>query len=299
MKIDRLFSIVNILINNQTVTASELAEYFNVSVRTIYRDIEILSANRVPIYSTQGKGGGISILDGYSIDKTLFSDNEQKQILMALQSVNATRKINVDELFSKLRSLFKKNIVDWIEIDFSGWEQSKKDKENFEFIRDSIINSKSISFIYFNNKGENSERIVEPYKLFFKGYHWYIYGYCRKRKDFRFFKLTRIENLMGINDEFISKSPSNAITDYNDKCEELIKVKLKIDISMAARVYDEFRNGTITLENDKFIVECNIPKTKWIYNEFFSYGNCIEIIEPLEVREEFKKRLKEIMKKYL
>ena len=76
MKIDRLFSIVQMLVNRKSVTAKELADYFNVSVRTIYRDIEILSVNGIPIYATQGKGGGISILENYSIDKTIVSDEE-------------------------------------------------------------------------------------------------------------------------------------------------------------------------------------------------------------------------------
>lgn len=131
MKIDRLFSIVNILLNKKLVTAKELAEHFQVSIRTIYRDIEILSTNNIPIYSVKGKGGGISILEGYAIDKTMLSDNEQKQILMALESVSATGKINVDESLLKLGNVFNKSNTNWIQIDFSPWEIDEKDQEIF------------------------------------------------------------------------------------------------------------------------------------------------------------------------
>lgn len=115
MKIDRLFSIVQILVNKKIITAKELAEQFDVSVRTIYRDIDILSANGIPVYSVQGKGGGISILDNYSIDKTIVSDDDQNKILMALQSVNATGQIDVKDSLIKLKNLFRKNETDWIE----------------------------------------------------------------------------------------------------------------------------------------------------------------------------------------
>jgi predicted DNA-binding transcriptional regulator YafY len=171
------------------VTAPELAKQFDVSVRTIYSDIDTLSANGIPIYCVQGKGGGISIMDHYSIDKTILSDSEQNQVLMALQSVNATGQIDIENSISKLASVFKKNVNNWIEIDFTGWEQNSRDKETFAIIKNSIRNSTAISFSYFSNKGVETKRIVEPCKLMFKGTQWYLYAYCRKRKDYRFFKL--------------------------------------------------------------------------------------------------------------
>lgn len=168
MKIDRLFAITNILINKRTVTAAELAEQLGVSVRTIYRDIEILSVNGVPIYTHQGKGGGISIMDGYTIDKTLLSDEEQKQVLLALQSIQAAGHINVENSLNKLRNVFKKDSANWIEIDFSGWEQSDEEKKIFELVRDGILHSTALAFSYYSNTGIKTERIVEPHKLIYK-----------------------------------------------------------------------------------------------------------------------------------
>lgn len=298
MKIDRLFSIVQILINKKMVTAGELAEHFNVSVRTIYRDIDILSANGIPVYCSQGKGGGISILDNYVIDKAMLSDDEQKQVLLSLQSVNATGQIDVGDSLIKLRNVFKKNNTDWIEIDFSNWEQSDNEKEIFEAIKYSIINCRVIECSYFNTKGEISKRKIEPYKLVFKGYQWYVYGFCLMRNDFRFFKLTRIDDLTVLDETFSRKEGISVNTKYNIDTNEIVKVKLKINSRMAARVYDEFRKGKITFNGEFFIVEANIPKNEYLYTYFLAYGNDLEVIEPVEVRREMKILLEKIINKY-
>lgn len=299
MKIDRLFSIVQILINKKTVTAKYLADKFGVSIRTIYRDIEDLSANGIPVYSIQGKGGGISILDNYSIDKTLVSDEEQDKILMALQSVNATGQIDVKDSLIKLKNVFKKDDTDWIQIDFSGWEQSEEEKKNFELIKKSIMDVKCIKFLYYSNKGESLERIIEPYKLIFKGNKWYIYGYCKKRKDFRFFKLTRIDNIHILEEGFKKRKEGIVNTQYNEEeKKDYIDVKLKVNMSAASRVYDEFRKGIIRNEGDFLIVKFRMPKYEWLYNYFIGFGEELEILEPEYMRKEFKQFIKNILNKY-
>lgn len=301
MKIDRLFSIVNILINNKTVTAPYLAEKFDVSVRTIYRDIDVLSENGVPVYCTQGKGGGIYLMDGYSIDKTMLSDKEQEQVLAALHGLNATGKISADESLSKLKSIFKKDEADWIEIDFPTWEQSDKDKQYFDTFKSCILNKVVAAFDYFSNKGEKTERLIEPYKLVFKGYSWYVYGYCRTRKDFRFFKLCRIDNLSVTNEMYEQRQVKQIHYQYNDSkvgC-KTVHVKMKIDISAASRVYDEFRNGKIELKDDKFIVCADLRDDDYLYNYFFTYGDRIEVLEPVEVRDKLKNQISNMLKKYL
>ena len=299
MKIDRLFSRVQILVNKKTVTAKELADYFNVSVRTIYRDIDILSTNGIPVYASQGRGGGISIFDNYSVDKTILSEDEQNKIIMALQSVSATGQIDVKDSLIKLKNVFKKNDTDWIEIDFSGWEQSEDEKKNFELLKAGIMNYNCVTFSYYNNKGEVSKRIIEPYKLVFKGNKWYVYGYCRKRNDFRFFKLTRIEELEILKETFIKNDNIHMDLNYTVESVETVRVKLKIKMSAAPRVYDEFRKGIIKPYGDSLIVEADIPQNQWIYNYFLGYGDEIEILEPEIMRKEFKNFVDIILKKYL
>lgn len=280
------------------VTARELADYFNVSVRTIYRDIDILSVNGIPIYCSQGKGGGISILDNYLIDKAMLSDEEQKQVLLSLYSLNATGQIDVKNSLTKLKNVFKKNNTDWIEIDFSNWEQSDNEKKIFESIKYSIINCRIIKFSYFNNKGEISKRKIKPYKLVFKGYQWYIYGFCMMRKDFRFFKLTRIDNLIVLDDIFHREEHIFVNTKYEIGDNETIKLKLKIKARMAARVYDEFRKEKIEFKGDYFIVEANIPKSEYLYTYFLAYGSDLEVLEPEYIRKNLKMVLEEMIKKY-
>lgn len=298
MKIDRLFAITNILINKKNVTAAELAEKFDVSIRTIYRDIDILSTNGIPIYTLQGKGGGISIVDSYSIDKALLSDDEQKQILMALESVKATGQEDVEGSICKLGGLFNKNSSNWIEIDFSAWEQSDKDKDYFRIIKSSILNSKVINISYINTKGEKSNRLLEPLKLIFKWHSWYLYGYCKVKEDYRFFKLSRITSLEECNSNFNKEVPSIINKSYEAKEEEEVKLVVKISGSMSFRVYDEFRHGEIINDDEGFIVKAIVPKGRWLLSYLLSFGKDIEIIEPLEIRNEFKELLNEIIKKY-
>ena len=298
MKIDRLFSIVHILINKKIVTAGELAEYFDVSVRTIYKDIDTLSSNGIPIYCLQGKGGGISILDNYLVDKVLLSDEEQKQVLLSLQSLNATGQINVEDSLVKLRNVFKKKNTDWIGIEFSNWEQSDNEKQIFESIKYSIINCRIIECSYFNTKGEISKRKIESYKLIFKGHQWYVYGFCRMRNEFRFFKLTRIDDLTILDDIFDRREDIAINTKYNIDNYEMIKVKLKINSRMAARVYDEFRKEKIIFDGEYFIVEANIPNNEYLYTYFLGYGSDLEVLEPEHVRVELRRLLEKIVKKY-
>lgn len=297
MKIDRLFSIVNILLSKNTVTATELANEFNVSVRTIYRDIEFLSTNGIPIYATQGKGGGISILEGYSIDKTLLSNEEQKQIIMALQSVNATGQVNVKESLLKVANIFKNNEINWVEVDFSSWQQNNKDKEIFKILRDCIFSRTEVSFFYYNLKGEKSNRTVEPYKLVFKVNTWYLYGYCNKRKEMRFFKLTRINDLKTLHKNFQKRNlPSN---NYSYKEENnLIQLKLQVNASMGFRVYDEFRNGIIIEKDNYFLVDIEIPKGQWLFSYLLSFENNIKVLEPEEIKEKYIEIVKNIIKNY-
>lgn len=119
MQINRLFQIIYHLLENGKSSAPELAQKFEVSVRTIYRDLDTLSAAGIPIYATQGKGGGISLLEDYVLDRSLFSEKEKEQILLALQGIASVEGGNANELLSKLSALFQIKGTDWIEVDFS------------------------------------------------------------------------------------------------------------------------------------------------------------------------------------
>ena len=187
MRESRLFRIVYYLLQNGKATAPELAQKFEVSIRTIYRDIDSISSAGIPIYATQGKGGGISILNDYTLDKSLFSEQEQEQMLTALQGMIATTEKNSNELLIKLNGLFQIKSTNWIEADFSDWAHRTPQQDTFNIIKEAIFQKRIISFCYFSGKGNKEKRNVRPIRLVFKSKSWYLYSFCRLRNDYRFF----------------------------------------------------------------------------------------------------------------
>lgn len=299
MQIDRLFGIVYLLLQKKALTAAELAERFEVSVRTIYRDIEVLTNSGIPIYTTQGKGGGISILENFVLNKSVLSDEEQKKILMALETANAAQSAETGSLLQKLGCLFQKSDTNWIEVDFSDWNQNQESRQIFDRLKQAIPEHRVISFVYHSTKGESFDRIVEPLKLVFKGQSWYLYGYCRKRQDFRFFKLTRIEHLHILAEIFSREMPSRLCLNNNGSYTgEMIPLVLKIDSSMSFRVYDEFWGAATQNEGGSFLVHMQFPKGDWLYGYLLSFGDKLEVLAPEEIRDGIKKILDSAKKKY-
>ncbi|MDB1954405.1 YafY family protein [Clostridium tertium] len=298
MKGNRLFEIIYILLDKKNVTAKELAEHFEVSQRTIYRDIEDLSQSGVPIYMTKEKGGGISLLSDFILNKAILSQEEKKEILAAMQGLNAVNKSEFNGVLSKLSSFLGGDNENWIEVDFSNWDKNNTLGEKFTTIKNSIINKNLISFEYFNSNGKLLERIVEPLKLVFKGQGWYLYAYCREREDNRFFKLTRMSNINIILENFNRTVPNKIFSEedtgyYN----ELIHLKLRIDKKLAFRIYDEFHNYSLD-DNGDFIVNLDFPSGDWLFGYLMSFGEYIEVLEPLNIRDEIKKKLMYALKKY-
>ena len=300
MQISRLFHIVYILLEKGSITASELAEYFEVSTRTIYRDVEALSQAGIPIYAKQGKGGGLYLIDKFTLNKALLSEKEQDEILLALQSISAVRFPELDQVQSKLNSLFKKNNVDWIEVDFSPWGSGQWQKEIFYQLKQAIINQEHIVFKYFGISGEKSSRTVAPKKILFKDKSWYVQGFCFERNAIRTFKITRMTDL-----SITRKSPIhenlesiNSVASSNVK-DTMIPLKLKISYEGAYRVYDDFNADDITVEEDgSYMINANFPGGEWIFNYLLSYGSLLEVIEPKHIRSELGRRIKKMALKY-
>ncbi|CDM67870.1 transcription regulator [Clostridium bornimense] len=299
MRFNRLFEIIYILINKGTVTASELADKFEVSKRTIYRDIDLLSSSGIPIYTTKGKGGGIGILDNFVLNKSMLSENEQNEIITALQGLSAINYTNVDDVLSKVSNFFGKNNEKWIDVDFSDW--SERQKEKFNIIKDSIIKKKVIEIEYYSSYGEKTNRCVEPLQLMFKGKSWYIVGFCRAREAIRIFKINRIRSVKNIGEHFARSFEEECYQDVsNDSDIKFINIKLKVDKSQGYRVYDEFSEDEISKDIDgSFIVNTTYPVGSWIYSYILSYSSYVEVLEPQYLRDEIEKILRKTLKKYL
>ncbi len=292
---NRLFEILYILLQKKKVTAKELAEKFEVSTRTIYRDIEALSSANIPIYMSKGKDGGIGILEEYVLNKSILSEEEQNQILFALQSLEKMNGNSEKDILEKMSTIFNKKVTDWIKIDFSNWSPSKEN--TFQIIKSAILNKQLIEFTYYNSTGEKSTRIVEPLQIWFKDKSWYLISYCRLKNDYRFFKLTRMKNVKLLEEHFERDMP-----EQNEEKKEIKNIILELEISkeMAFRVYDEFDNHEITKREDgNFIVKVEFPENEWVYSFILSFGEYVKVISPEYAKNIVKQKLQNTLNNYL
>ena len=290
MKDNRLFRILYYILENGKVTANELADKFEVSARTIYRDIDSISSAGIPIYALQGKGGGIEIVEDFILSKLLLSENEKQQIMSALQGLDNTTKQHENELLTKLSALFKMKNTNWIEVDFNNWQNNKMYERTFNGIKSAILSKNIVSFTYFSSNEEETNRIVKPVRLLFKSQDWYLYAFCLLRNDFRYFKLSRIKNL-DINTEKFDDSFENAILKKEMPHENTVHIKVKFDRKAAFRVYDEINGEIIEDDEGNLYAEIEIPNDYNLFNYIFSFGDGAEVLEPKEIRMQIKEMI--------
>ncbi len=296
MQIERLLEIILILLNKRKVTASELAEQFSVSTRTIYRDIDALSLAGIPVYSTKGRSGGIFLMDGYALDKSLLNDKEQKEILSALEGVAAVRYPDGLEVLEKVSRAFNKVTTNWIEIDYSDWGHHHG--ELFNLLRDAIINHRVVEYDYFNSEGVKTRRKAEPMKLYFKHRAWYLVAFCLEKQSERLFKLVRIKNLSVLEERFTPREPSEDPS--FSTMTKAVRLKLWIDKAAAYRVYDEFDESHLKQDKEgNYLVDVTFPFTEWVYSFLLSFGGNLKVLEPEEVRVEMMQRGIKILDNYL
>ena len=299
MQIERLFEIVYTLLDRGTVTAQELADKLNVSKRTILRDIETLALAKVPVYTTQGKGGGVSLLDGYVLDKAVLSDEEKEQILLGIKTLLPTGNAS-DKALSKLGSLFAVKNPGWIEIDFSRWSNPKQDREKFDTLKDAIMQRKTLAFSYPNSTGEISKRKAYPLKLVFQGQAWYIQAFCLLKKDYRTFKINRMIDLQVLPETFeATLYTPPPVVPQSIPTQDKIHLRAVFTAAVAYRIYDEFNAEDISKNADgSFTVDTSMPFDEWVYGYFLSYGDNVHILEPTTLRKTLQKKIKEMLKNY-
>ena len=296
MRDSRLFRILYYILEKGKVTANELSEIFEVSVRTIYRDIDVISSAGIPIYATQGKGGGIEIADDFVLKKSLLSEKEQEQILVALKGLEGINKQYENELLTKLSAFFKIKNTNWIEVDFTNWQRGNEYDELFNDIKSAIINKNIIRFTYFSSNEKETSREVKPIRLLFKGWDWYVYTFCLLRNEIRYFKLSRIRDLK-ILDENFEDSYEDVVLIKKMEYKETVRVKLKFDRKVAFRVYDEM--GDIKEDEEgNLYAEIELPNDYNLYNYIFSFGESVEVLEPIEIRNKIRDIINKMSKIY-
>lgn len=299
LKIDRLIGILSILLQKDKVTTSQLAEKFEVSRRTILRDIDTLNLSGIPIISEQGQGGGISIMENYKIDRTLLSSDDMQAILSGLQSLDSVSGTNrYRQLMEKLSADDTSvNVDNNIIIDLSSWDKSTVSGK-IEQIRTAIEQRRMISFRYFSPTGE-TVRKLEPYHLIFQWSSWYVWGYCTEREDLRLFKLTRMTELNVTEDIFEKRSIPKYVCDKLRHTRGEIKVKVRFDKDVKWRIIDEFGADKIKYDaNGDIIIEFTWSDKQTFFGYILGFADQAEILEPSEYRDEFSGILKNISSLY-
>ena len=300
MSESRLFKILYYLLDKGTVTAPELAKKFEVSVRTIYRDIDMLSGAGIPVYTTTGHGGGIHLLDNFVLKKSLLSEQEMQDILIGVQSLSAVQYPDTDGVMSKLKATFQIAESDWIEIDFSRWGSIvEKEKQYFEMLKRSILGRQEIQFLYYNSLGEVSQRRCQPLKLVYKDKAWYLYAYCLKRNDYRLFRISRIKELLVTDQYFKSHSEmKESVFPLMEEMGKPITIELSFPKEVSYRVYDTFEDDVIKWNGQEIRVNVTLPETEWLYSFIMSFGNQISILYPVSLKEKIIERYKIALKHF-
>lgn len=285
MQINRLFEIIYLLMERRKMTAGELAAHFEVSKRTILRDIDALTTAGIPLYTLQGKGGGIAIMDGFVLNKAVLTKDEQNQILFALQSLSAAQNGQDAQILGKLQSLFQRANTAWIEVDFSRWGSGDLDKRKFETLKTAILGKTAITFAYVSSYGGETQRTVYPLNLIFKSRAWYLQGFCTTRQDYRTFKINRMLDVSDTGRHFDGAYTPPQI-DGDAPPTEATPIVLEFQRRVAYRVYDEFDVGCIERgDNGDLRVSVRMPEDEWLFSYLRSFGKAVRVISPPHLAE--------------
>lgn len=304
MKVDRLVSIIMILLEKERVGAQGLAEMFEVSPRTIYRDIDAINMAGIPVRSIAGVGGGFEIMREYKLDKNVFSAADLSAILMGLSNLSGV--MSGDELVNALAKVKRfipaaraKDIelkANQIHIDLSPWMGNRNIQPYLERIKTALQESRLISFAYTNQHGDQTVRTAEPYQLVLKSNHWYLQGYCRKRNAFRLFKLSRMSNLQMREEVFAPRDYEKPQLDFADILETIqTEIKIRIHRSVMDRVLDFCSYEHILPDgSEHYLVNFPFIENDYYYGILMSFGKQCECLEPPHIRAEMKRRVGDI-----
>ncbi len=301
MKIDRQIGILSVLLQKESVTAPYLAKQFEVSRRTVNRDIEDLCRAGIPIITKQGSGGGISIMENYKLDRTILTTAEMQDILAGLRSLDSINKTN---RYTQLMEKLSAGSSDFLQgnqsilIDLSSWYKESLTPK-IEVIRTAIDMGRTLSFYYFSPKGE-STRSIEPYYLIFRWSSWYVWGFCEERKDFRLFKLNRMEDISMENTCFEKrKIPLPDLT--NEKIfPGKIRVKALFTADCKWRLVEEFgRNCFEELEDGRLLFHTDYTDKENLFSWLLNFGDHVILLEPENLRKEMRDMIQRMYKNYL
>lgn len=295
MKIDRLLSIVILLLNRPLIQAKDLADMFEVSVRTIYRDIDSINSAGIPVVTYQGAGGGIGLMQGYRLDRNVLSEQELADIFTALQSVSTYGGDGHHLLMEKISSVippsqtaaFRSKTTQMI-VDLSPWSRQGPLEERLSLLKEALEEAAVVSFEYVTAEGRISTRTIEPYTLVLKGQGWYIYGFCTERQDFRLFKLLRMKALVKENRHYNRKDIPLQDLPWSDGWTEPVNLEpLQLHFPAEGRHLAEEYFDSEELQPDGdggYTLTVHYPENDWLYGFLLSFGTAMEVLAPEHIR---------------
>lgn len=298
MKIDRLIGIITTLQQKKTVTAPYLAEKFEVSRRTINRDIEDICKAGIPIVTTQGAGGGISIMEGFSLDTTVFTEQELAAIFTGLKSLDSVSyAASAEKLAQKIGGASAIKLADNMVIDLSSCYKHDL-APKLDRIKHAIGESKCIVFHYCYNKGE-ADKVIEPYLIVFKWSDWYVFGFCRERQDFRMYKLRRLWNLQMTEETFSVREIPEEKKQFGRHMTDDYVITAVYDPSVKYRLVEEYGPASfIQQEDGKLYTQWGFTTQKGAVEWFLSFGDKVKVLDPPEMVEQMRAVLTSVQNLY-
>ena len=302
MKLERIISMIYMLLSNEVVSATALAEKYNVSQRTIYRDIETICAAGIPVVSYQGVNGGYGIIEEYKMDRSLLGSYDVGTLITILNSMSTVFSDDrAQETINKLQTLQNDQKSPSVTMDISSWPY----RETLQLLRTAITEHRVVRFEYISAKNERVNRIVEPIQLMYKYRTWYIYGYCRLRNDYREFKVTRMGALRMMTEHFKPHqelpNEDGQETQVNSN-KERIAVKLHVTVDGLARALDQFYDDErMFLEDGSLLITIHLSDASslgWLMPIILSFGDKIRVVEPPEIRLQVKEILEKMLHTY-
>lgn len=300
-RVERLISIVMILLQKDVVSATQLSKMLNVTKRTILRDMETLSLSKVPIYSINGVNGGYGIMDEYKIDKHLLSNSDIENILTALNGLEQILfSKEVEATIYKIQAMVNaSSLKNTIHLSFYDWSGRPEILNICRICQEAILQYKLVTFDYTDINGVMTNRVVEPYQLHFSEMSWYLKAFCLKRNEYRTFKLSRTEKLSISKDSFVPRDYLAYQKSENAYNSQLIQVKVLISPSIKDHFIERYGKMSITAHNSDFLLATiYLPQDSIGYQFLASFGSKLEIIEPKSYVESYRKFLYELIEKY-
>lgn len=315
MKLDRLLAITMLMLGRRRIGAKELADRFEVSLRTVYRDMETLCQAGIPIVSYAGEGGGYEIMERYRLERQFLTLEELQAMVIALKGIRPTmEEREIGRLLDKVGAMLSgteqgpADASEQMVIDINPWGGGSRDKAKVALLREAIRDRRIVRFAYTDMSGERSERRCEPIRLVLKGLVWYVYGYCLIREDFRLFRLTRVRDLTRTDESFERREEPEArpltwSSMSNETCANVKEIVVRFAPAARTRAEDYF--GSIDgmqvmedLPDGSLLVRAAQPDEPWLHLWLLGFGTSAYVVSPPELAAAVRERAEEVLQLY-